>query len=215
MSESDRGHSTGETVAAGYMPPWDVGELPQAPSLRWGLRSLIGPGLMMAGSAIGGGEWLMGPAVTAQYGGVVMWLAMVSIVLQVTYNLCVMRYTIYSGEPIVVGWMRLVPGPRLWVWVYLFLDFFAIWPYLSANAAVPLNAALLGHLPGAVPTTYLSVEEVCARTGLPTEVVRDLSENPERFAESPEAGQQPFPKPIQQWMAGERARNRWLAYAIF
>src|SRR5262245_21302362 len=214
MSESDRGHSTGETVAAGYMPPWDVGELPQAPSLRWGLRSLIGPGLMMAGSAIGGGEWLMGPAVTAQYGGVVMWLAMMSIVLQVTYNLAVMRYTIYSGEPVVVGWMRLVPGPRLWVWVYLLLDFFAIWPYLAANAAVPLNAAMLGHLPGAVPTTYLSVDEVSSQTGLPTDAVQDIKDNPKLYAEPPGAQQRAYPVPIRGWMARVRARNRWHASAI-
>jgi hypothetical protein len=170
---------------------------------------------MMAGSAIGGGEWLMGPAVTAQYGGVVMWLAMVSIVLQVTYNLSVMRYTIYNGEPIVVGWMRLVPGPRLWVGVYLFLDFFAIWPYLSANAAVPLNAALLGHLPGAVPIDYLSVEEVTTRTGLARDVVQELKDNPKHFSAKPVEDQKPYPEPIQQWMSGELARNRWLAYAIF
>src|SRR5262245_22626753 len=132
MSETRQSEGSPETIPAGCMSPWEVGELPPAPSLRWRLGALVGPGLMMAGSAIGGGEWLMGPAVTAQYGGVVMWLAMVSIVLQVTYNLSVMRYTIYNGEPIVVGWMRLVPGPRLWVAVYLFLDFFAIWPSLSA-----------------------------------------------------------------------------------
>jgi Mn2+/Fe2+ NRAMP family transporter len=194
-----------------------VGELPEAPSLRWGFRGLLGPGLMMAGSAIGGGEWLMGPAVTAQYGGVVMWLAMTSIVLQVTYNLSVMRYTIFCGEPIIIGWMRLMPGPRVWVWLYLILDFFAIWPYLSANAAVPLNAALLGHLPAALPTTYLSVDEVAARTGLATDVLQEIKDNPKQFALEPKPGtdQQRPPEPIAQWMERERTRSRWFAYGIF
>ena len=36
---------------------------------RWG------PGLFMAGAAIGGGEWLTGPLVTTQYGGGLLWLA--------------------------------------------------------------------------------------------------------------------------------------------
>jgi hypothetical protein len=57
------------------MPPWSVGELPAAPV--WGLRnwaSMIGPGLLGAGAAIGGGEWLMGPVNTGRYGGAVLWV---------------------------------------------------------------------------------------------------------------------------------------------
>ena len=34
------------------------------------------------GIQIGGGEWLLGPAVTAKYGGSLMWIATVAIVLQ-------------------------------------------------------------------------------------------------------------------------------------
>jgi len=102
---------------------------------------------MMVGCAIGGGEWLMGPAVTAQYGGIVMGLATLSIACQVAYNLGVMRYTLYCGEPIFVGFFRLWPGPLFWAIFYLFLDFFAVWPYLAASAAVPLHAAFLGRMP--------------------------------------------------------------------
>src|SRR5687768_18344238 len=83
------------------MPPWDLGELPEAPRLT--LRSwtlLIGPGLVAAGAAIGGGEWLAGPLTTARYGGAILWLSTVSILCQVVYNLEINRYTLYSGEPI-------------------------------------------------------------------------------------------------------------------
>ena len=55
------------------------------------------------GAAIGGGEWLMGPAVTARYGGAIMWLATLSILGQVVYNLEISRYTLYTGEPIFTG----------------------------------------------------------------------------------------------------------------
>lgn len=122
--------------------------------MRWSPISLIGPGLMMAGAAIGGGEWLTGPRNTAQYGGALMWLAGMSIVLQVFYNLEVIRYAVYTGESIFVGFFRLWPGPRFWTVVYLCIDFFGLWPYLSANAAVPLAAAFLGHVPGVLPTEY-------------------------------------------------------------
>ncbi|MBI3466391.1 MAG: Nramp family divalent metal transporter [Planctomycetes bacterium] len=138
-----------ERVPAGCMPPWEVGELPAPPDLRWSLRAMLGPGLLMTGAAIGGGEWLIGPAMTAQYGGTLMWIALISIILQACYNLEVMRYTLYCGEPILTGCFRIVPGPLFWTFVYLALDFGAIWPYLSANAAVPLTSAFLGHIPGA------------------------------------------------------------------
>ena len=131
---------------------------------------------MMVGGAIGGGEWTMGPAVIGKYGGIFMWVAMLSIALQVSYNLEVMRYAVYCGEPIFVGFFRLLPGPRFWTCVYLFIDFFGIWPYLANNAAVPINAAMLGHLPGEFPTRYLSAEEVAERTGLPVGVVLEAQQ---------------------------------------
>ncbi len=147
--DGNLGQSTEENpeLKSGTMPPWTVGELPEPPNIKRGVLALLGPGLMMAGGAIGGGEWLLGPAVTAKYGAIVMWLAGASILLQVAYNIEVMRYAMYCGESIFVGYMRLLPGPRFWTAVYLFVDFFGVWPYLAANAAVPLAAAILGHLP--------------------------------------------------------------------
>lgn len=136
--------------ARGHFPNWEQAELPSPP--LWGWRhwsALIGPGLLMAGSNIGGGEWLFGPIVTAQYGGGIMWLASTSIILQVFYNLEVMRYALYTGEPILVGFFRTPPGPKFWTVAYLFLDVGAIWPYMASNAAVPLAAAFLGRLPAA------------------------------------------------------------------
>jgi len=131
-----------------YLPAWQTGELPEPPVFGWRRWTLlIGPGLMMVGANIGGGEWLFGPVVTAQYGGRIMWLATLSITMQVFYNLAVMRYALYSGEPIFVGFFRTPPGPVLWVFFYFFADLGGLWPYLSSNAAVPLATAILGRLP--------------------------------------------------------------------
>lgn len=207
-------HVKGDKVAAGQLPPWDVAELPRPPRLSWSPRALVGPGLMMAGAAIGGGEWLMGPAVTARYGGIVMWIAMASILFQVIYNLEIMRYTAYCGEPIIVGFFRVRPGPKFWTIAYLMVDFFGLWPYLASNAAVPVTAAILGHLPGTPPAEYSSIEELVERTGLPHDVVLELKEHPERFG-SVEQGKQPFPAEIVRIMGDENRLKQWITYAVF
>ncbi len=147
MAKDDSGEV--RSRAGRFFPHWESADLPPAPEFsrrQW--RLLIGPGLLLAGSAIGGGEWLFGPIVTARYGGQLMWIAAISILLQVSHNLCMMRYTLYTGEPILVGFFRMSPGPVFWVFFYLLLDLGGIWPYLASNAAVPLVAAFLGHLPG-------------------------------------------------------------------
>jgi len=112
-----------------HMPAWTVGELPEAPRFRWSqLALMLGPGLVMGGAAIGGGEWLTGPLVTARYGGALLWLATMSVVFQVIYNVEISRYTLYSGEPIFTGKFRIAPNPMFWVVLYLILDFGSILP---------------------------------------------------------------------------------------
>ncbi|HND53162.1 MAG TPA: Nramp family divalent metal transporter, partial [Pirellulaceae bacterium] len=156
VNESHRFVDESAARAARYLPPWTHGQLPEPPAAGWRLWiGLIGPGIVLAGTSIGSGEWLFGPAVSAQYGATLLWLALISIVLQVFTNLMMMRYAVYCGEPIVVGGLRTWPGPSWWITMYAILDFAAIWPYNASNAAVPLAAALLGHLPGAEDQAFV------------------------------------------------------------
>ncbi|HEX5103615.1 MAG TPA: Nramp family divalent metal transporter, partial [Pirellulaceae bacterium] len=132
------------------MPRWDTGELIDAPIFTTrNLLQMIGPGLVMGAAAIGGGEWLAGPAVTAKYGGALLWVAAVSILFQVIYNIEISRYTLYTGEPIFTGKFRLLPHPMFWLLLYLALDWGSVAPYLAVNAAVPLESMILGRLPEA------------------------------------------------------------------
>lgn len=136
------------------MPQWSVGELIDAPQFHWKkLFAYLGPGLLMGGAAIGGGEWLTGPTITAKFGGGLMWLATLSILGQVIYNLEISRYTLYTGEPIFTGKFRTYPGPKFWLLVYLLLDAGSIFPYLAASAATPCAALWLGEIPdpGKIP----------------------------------------------------------------
>ena len=88
MATKAAGSADGTAFAAPHpgsqqMPQWHTGELIEAPvftARNW--FALLGPGLLLGGASIGGGEWLMGPAVTARYGGALMWLATLSILGQ-------------------------------------------------------------------------------------------------------------------------------------
>jgi hypothetical protein len=127
------------------MPRWTTGELIDAPKIGWrNLLALLGPGIVMGASAIGGGEWLLGPLVTAKYGGALMWLAALSISFQALYNIEISRYTLYCGEPIFSGKFRTLPGPWFWLAFYLLADFSSVFPYLAASAVIPVEVILLG-----------------------------------------------------------------------
>lgn len=130
------------------IPPWEVADLPEPQPLRWSnWTRFIGPGIVMMGIQIGGGEWLLGPEVTARYGGSLMWIATVAIVLQVFYNLECGRYALYCGEPIFTGFMRTSPGPRFWMSVILLLNLSALIPGLSTHAAAMTAALWLDRPP--------------------------------------------------------------------
>ena len=144
MSQESTGNAAGfeaPHIGSKDMPRWNTGELIEAPkftSRNW--FALLGPGLIMGGSAIGGGEWLLGPKVTGVYGAGLLWLATLSILGQVLYNIEISRYTLYTGEPIFTGKFRLMPGPKFWVVAYLLFDFGSVsfdGGYTSATSAIP------------------------------------------------------------------------------
>jgi len=145
------------------MPPWEKGDLPDAPAWRWrDWTYLIGPGLLGAGAAIGGGEWLMGPVNTGRYGGAVLWVTTLSIIAQVVYNIEISRYTLYTGEPIMNGKFRTFLGPMLWLGVYLLLDVGSFLPYQIASAATPVFAVIAGRMPDPASDRALLIFLMCA-----------------------------------------------------
>lgn len=131
------------------IPPWGVAELPVPKPLGLkNLAGLIGPGIVMCGIQIGGGEWLFGPDITAKYGGGLMWIATIAIITQAFYNIECGRYALYCGEPVFTGFMRTSPGPRFWMGVTLLLSLTFLIPGLSTNAAVLLATLWLDRPPG-------------------------------------------------------------------
>jgi Mn2+/Fe2+ NRAMP family transporter len=142
--------SASSLPSPGCLPEWGEQELPAPPpySTRSALK-LIGPAAIALGTAIGSGEWLLGPAVTAKYGAALLWVATVSIVLQVILNQEMMRYTIATGEPIFTGFLRSKPGPLFWGSIYTVLMFLQIgWPGWALSGATAIVAAFKGSIPG-------------------------------------------------------------------
>src|SRR4029453_15676580 len=101
----------GPLVEAGGLPPWGKGDLPAPPpySPRNALR-VAGAGAIILGISIGSGEWLIGPAVTAQFRAPPLWVPPAPILLEWILNEEVSRYPLYTGEPIFSGFMRTKPG---------------------------------------------------------------------------------------------------------
>ncbi|PYN30069.1 MAG: hypothetical protein DME01_28575 [Candidatus Rokuibacteriota bacterium] len=140
----------GKVIEAGSLPAWGVGDLPAPPpyTLKNALR-VTGAGAIVLGISIGSGEWLIGPAVTAQFTAALLWVATASILLQWIFNEEACRYTLYTGEPIMSGFMRTKPGPTFWGWFWSVLGFIQLgWPGWAASAATAVVAALIGGVPG-------------------------------------------------------------------
>lgn len=144
-------------VDSGALPPWRRASLPAPPPFN--LRNaftLIGPGAILLAAGLGGGEWLVAPAAAARFGSHVMWIVTVSIVLQAVFNLEAIRYTLYTGEPIYGGFLRLNPGSRFWAFFYCGLCFLSLgWPATAGAAGAVLFSSASGRLPETTDTAIL------------------------------------------------------------
>ena len=88
-------HGAGRLIQAGELPAWEVAELTAPPkyNLRNALR-VTGAGAIILGGAIGSGEWLIGPSVTAQFTAALLWVATASRPLQGVFTEEACRYTL-------------------------------------------------------------------------------------------------------------------------
>ncbi len=135
----------------GYGPRFERDDFPTPPrdlTFRK-LMAVLGPAVIALGGTIGGGEWLVGPALFVKWGLALLWITTVSSLLQVFLNLEMCRYTLYTGEPITVGFMRLAPGKAFWGWLFTIVGFLErALPGWALGTATALAALQLGKIPG-------------------------------------------------------------------
>ena len=141
----------GKQDVAGCGPPFEVTDLPEPPRdlTPRKLLAILGPAVIALGGTIGGGEWLVGPSLFVKWGLGLLWITTVSALLQTFLNLEMNRYTLYTGEPITVGFMRLKPGKAFWGWLFTIVGFLErAMPGWAIGTATAVAALQLGRIPG-------------------------------------------------------------------
>ncbi|MCX8186159.1 MAG: Nramp family divalent metal transporter [Sulfolobales archaeon] len=111
---------------------------------------VLGPSIIAVGVAIGGGEWLLGPATAVRYGLGMAWIVLVSALLQTIYNVCLVRISMYCGEPPIVYLKRVPPGPKFWTIVLpSIIVAWGSWGLagIAGSGATALGSIILGRLP--------------------------------------------------------------------
>ena len=123
---------------------------------RVDLRSLVfkilGPSIIALGVAIGGGEWLLGPASAVKYGMGVFWIVLVSALLQTVYNISLTRIIMFTGETPIVYLRRVPPGPWFWmVFTPVVIVTWGAWGLagIAGSCGTALGSIILGRLPTA------------------------------------------------------------------
>lgn len=161
MSDSETSSQPPHKPHPGDLPAWGQADLPQP--LPWSVKNVIrtiGPGAILLAGSIGGGEWFVGPTLAVKHGTGIFWIATCAIVLQVLFNLESIRYTLYTGEPISTGIMRLKPGSKFWGTIYVLLTAAQLGvPALALGCSTVLFATFAGRMP--VPGDSMTTLYIC------------------------------------------------------
>ena len=88
------------------------------------ILSMIGPGIVWAGLAIGGGELVLIPRVGSVYGMMFLWMPLLAIAIKYFMLNEIGRWSIVTGTSIFDG-LAMIPGPRKWLsWILLFVSLY-------------------------------------------------------------------------------------------
>ena len=103
---------------------------------------MTGPGAVMVGLAIGAGELIIWPWITAKFGAVMVWAAALGVFLQLWVNIEIGRWAIATGESLFYGYARLWRGfIHIFLLVGVITVFLPAWARASGSA---LKALLFG-----------------------------------------------------------------------
>ena len=96
------------------IPPLRTADMPER---KLGFWKMTGPGAVMVGIAIGSGELILWPWITAKFGAEMMWAAALGVFLQLWINIEIGRWATATGESAFTGFARMSV-----VWVFLFMS---------------------------------------------------------------------------------------------
>jgi len=91
-----------DVIPAGALPPLRWSDLPP-PLPMW---QMIGPSVILAGLALGSGEYVLWPFITFKSQFVFFWACLIAVITQYFLNLEIMRWTLATGETTLIGFQR-------------------------------------------------------------------------------------------------------------
>ena len=112
------------------------------PARKKRLWRMLGPGAVMIGLAIGSGELILWPWITAKFGPSMMWAAALGVFVQVWVNIEIGRWAVATGESAFTGFARMT---KLWVYFFLTIMFVgAFMPGWGRAAGVAVKNVIFG-----------------------------------------------------------------------
>ena len=99
------------------IPALRKADLPDREKPLW---RMLGPGAIMIGLAVGSGELILWPWITAKFGPSMMWAAALGVFVQLWIQIEVGRWAVATGESAFTGFARMT---QLWVYFFLSLMF--------------------------------------------------------------------------------------------
>ena len=122
----------------------------------------VGPGVIVLGASIGGGEFVLGPTVFVRHGLTLLWVTTVAVFFQTVFNTELMRYPLATGEPAFTGFMRTRPHAVVWAWFYAVLFFLQVgWPASAGVASGAIFYLFTGRMAGAADVNAVYLIGVC------------------------------------------------------
>ena len=151
------GAASGATVPdsvlpRGKLPPLEYRDLPESVPMR----RMIGPSVMLAGLALGSGEFILWPKITFESQFVFFWACLLGVATQYFINMEITRWSLATGESAITGFARL---SRQWAWIFLILNIVP-WmiPAWSTGAAQIVSWLVWGterDATGAIQSAYV------------------------------------------------------------
>lgn len=128
-----------------------VHDLPEVPPLR----RMVGPGIVAVGIGLAAGEIILWPYLTSIGGLGLLWLALLTLVVQFFINMEIERYTLATGQTVVAGLAR---WSKLWgIAICLAGAFQYVWP-----GWVTSGSTVFTYLIGGGNPTWVSIAALFA-----------------------------------------------------
>lgn len=123
----------------GHLADLKQADMPEKALSFW---QLAGPGAILVGLSIGAGEIIIWPRIAAEFGGCMVWAAVLGVFLQMWINFEIGRWTIATGETVYTGFCRVWRG---FAGVFIALTVMAwLLPGWGRASGLALKALLVG-----------------------------------------------------------------------